>query len=398
MQSLLPNFAFEEELHDPVHQPGRQTVRAIEDLAGTLLVLAGDGDQLVLPTGNRPVGRPMWWPDVEFVSAEQARGEPVPWGWSAAARRIFSERSECGPPQDAVRRVNSREFLAAFDRVLSPAAANDLCGRFCRDQSEWEAAIRALAPDGRRWCTKPQFSHAGRNRLLGSGTTLNDQQRGWLSKHLVAGVYVEPWFDVRREWSLHFEISPASSDVRLLGATELLNDEMGRYAGNLICLPEERAVPDEVLSAAEDLAAACAQAGYWGPLGLDGFLYADPRGNEGLRICNDINARYSMGRLALAARRLCNPAERGLWCQIRSSPSVPHKRLEEFSDPCETARKLFAASSLDDVNITRVTPLGMGRRPVVTTTVLLTGPDVKQLRRAHQRLQQPLDHAALEGR
>lgn len=394
MRLLLPNFQFEDTLREPSFRPRGQTMAALEDLATTMAVLADPDDRVLLRTSQPPQGLPDWLACDQFVTAgpQPSSGRLVPWGWTEDCRRWDDGQSPAPPEQICVHRVNSREFLALHDRVwlMDGGWQQQPFGLFCRTPTEWAVAIRRLSSGESRWCAKPQYSHAGRNRLLGSGTSLNDQQRGWRNRQLQAGgVYVEPWCRIEQEWSLHFDVT-VGGDVRLIGATELINDEMGRYAGNLVCSPEELQLPDEVLTGGRELARECGRAGYWGPLGLDGFRFRDANGNAGIRICNDINARYSMGRLALAGRRLCQPTDRVLWCQIRTAAADASKQDSEFSDPSETARMLLATYDQHSVCITRVSPLAMGRRPVRTATLLLSGDCVNQLKTAQRTLREHL--------
>lgn len=399
MRWLLPNYQFEDELVNPSNVPRQATLETLEDLSCAMLVLASDGDTLLLPSERRPGGLPQALPDVRFISQRNAHvnGPLVPWGWSERCRKFQlteAVRQISIPSIDSVARVNGREFLMPLDRVWDEASGfrPGVFSVFCHSRTEWSDAVGRLAGSGvTRWCTKSMWSNAGRNRLIGVGTELNAQQRGWLAKHLREGVSVEPWVGVDEEWSLQFDISASrESEITLLGVTRLLNDQMGRYAGNLVLPTKDLGLPAEVLNAAIEVAEACREADYWGPLGLDGFRFRDENGNSGIRICNDINARHTMGRLALACRRLFKPEERGLWCQIRLRGRDERKQSVEISDPSETARKLLATYSVEGVRITRLSPSMMGERPVRTVTLLLTGETAGNLMRAQQLLSEHL--------
>jgi hypothetical protein len=46
---------------------------------------------------------------------------------------------------------------------------------------------------------------------------------------------------------------------------------------------------------AEAVAAALSQAGYFGPFGIDAYLYRSPSGGVALNPLGELNARYTMG-------------------------------------------------------------------------------------------------------
>ena len=55
------------------------------------------------------------------------------------------------------------------------------------------------------------------------------------------------------------------------------------------------------------------QLGYFGPLGIDAMQYRDEAGAIRLRPLQDVNARYTMGRLALGFGRVLRPGWCGTW-------------------------------------------------------------------------------------
>ena len=62
------------------------------------------------------------------------------------------------------------------------------------------------------------------------------------------------------------------------------------------------------------------------------MLYRDSSGSERLRPLQDINARFTMGRLSLGLRRLLRPDEAGVWLHQRwpvDTPKSPRLRFEE---------------------------------------------------------------------
>ncbi|MEZ6123186.1 MAG: hypothetical protein R3C49_08445 [Planctomycetaceae bacterium] len=340
MNVFLPNFTFEDELCGRT-EFSAATRQIHRELAPLTAFMCRPGDCVVVPEIPDSEWRQQWRPGVDFATTIediQAQNSPqvVPWGWSPVSRSQALKlgcSAEQIPSEQSVETVNSRRFNADFDPVIEldlngQGNFSDVTfGRFCATESEWRQAVVDFAAEGfARWVTKPQISHAGRNRLLGEGSNLNAQQAGWLQRHLPHGVYVEPWVRVVEEWGLQFQLSAdrCPATVRLIGVTQLLNDPVGRYLGSLFSHSEPSSGPetgsDEVHQLAVrhgfDVCRAAAACGYYGPLGIDAYVFEMPKRGRWLRVCNDINGRLTMGRLALELRPQLKTGEFGLWMQI----------------------------------------------------------------------------------
>ena len=391
MDYFLPNFAFEDELCQPHSQPGSETQRAVTELA-PLLGLAAQATTdatVIVADGTLPDDVPGCLNHVRFLE-ESTVGQLtdgdriIPWGWTKKSQ-LFAVRHGVAdgllPEVAAIRQANSRSFNAQFDVVVGDNSEDQPFGiKFgcvCHSMDNVLNAIRQLRSKGfDRWVAKPQISHAGRNRLLVTGETLNSQQNGWLRKRLDDGVYVEPWVELLREYSVQFDVPRSESgsnpaSPKFLGMTELLNDHVGRYAGNLLLAASEH--PDVAAMVEHGLLVceAAQRVGYFGPIGIDGFQFADQQGNVGFRVCNDINARFTMGRLALHFRSLLAEGENGAWCQF--SLPKPADGCDEVQDLEQTVRKILADSGADSVQIVRTSPLSISGVPVRTTTLLIKG-------------------------
>jgi hypothetical protein len=294
------------------------------------------------------------------------------------------------PGLDAVKRVNSREFSAEFDSLICeqserfPFGARAF-GRLCQNREECESAVSTFKKCGyERWIAKPQFSHAGRNRLLANGWDLNAAQSGWLTKQLrdPCGVYMEPWVESLNQAGLQFQIrNPAAGgpDIRCIGVTQLLTDPVGRYLGSIFALNAEL---EEAWKPAVEhgyrVCEAAAAAGYFGPIGIDCFRFRTTDGFIATRVCNDINARHTMGRLALQLRPRLHPGEYGLWCQVTSV---------QFSGFLAALQESLSDAGFGDVRAEGTSPKMMGIDPVRTGTVFFAGKSIAQLLKLSETLQ-----------
>lgn len=291
-----------------------------------------------------------------------------PWGWNQAAMKLAALDSTMtfnAPDLAAVRKVNSRSFLNGFDDVVN--LQNGKRHRFsnlCRSFDELTGVIGQLETDGHaKWIAKPELSHAGRNRLIMSGQNFNSQQAGWLRRHFARGeaVSVEPWVDVQFEGSMHFEISSDfDRAVTEIGITGLLNDSVGRYRGSfrpieLGCYEGCGDLKQSLMMHGGDICERMRQAGYWGPVGLDFFVYKDSGGQLYVRLSNDLNARWTMGRLSLEIAERVGAKGAFRWEHFATGNSVI---LEQ------AIQKGLTESGGQSVDILRTSPEHVGGRNV----------------------------------
>ena len=190
------------------------------------------------------------------------------------------------PPLEVLRRVTHRRFYLELGGG-APGA------RFVGGEAELSATLSA--GDG-PWLFKRPYGFAGRGqRRIGSAPSADD--RRWLGDGLrQGGLLAEPWLELTLELSLHG-----------------LLEEQGRLALGHICVQQtdphrawlstRRAQPGELEPAhvaalrerAEGVAAALSRAGYFGPFGIDAYLYRSPSGGVALNPLGELNARYTMG-------------------------------------------------------------------------------------------------------
>ena len=394
MNLFVPNLNFEDDLAGRPRQISGRSNRVLNELAPLIGLLAQAGDLVQVHDDAMPADVPECLGHAKFVrrsdlAADDGVHRIIPWGWTEQTRRAAMKAKMSPaeiPTTEAVTYVNSRDFSARFDVVACdraeflPFSAGNF-GAICRDISGWECGVRQMERCGfRRWVAKPQISHAGRNRLLANGTALNAQQRGWLDKHLAqrGSVYLEPWVRPDEECGLQFEIiSPDSpiakteSRVQLVGASGLLNDHVGRYQGSLI--RHDDLLTNAWRSAVTHGVSVCeaaAAAGYFGPIGIDCFRFSLPDGSQALRMCNDVNARFTMGRLALQLRSSLQSLQCGVWC---------HFAVPDFSRFCDSVRKGLTQRAEENVSMIVTSPMSVDGQPSRSGTILFAGDSQERL-------------------
>jgi len=320
---FIPNFDFEASLGPHVPNRSQDVMRRNSELAMAWLAIARPGDAILVdelpdPSFDHSL-KALARTGVQFCDAQSwASGgrqppvqtiEPVPWGWD---RRVRDWAASSGfkidiPRLEVITRANSREFSDHCEHEFDCGLAGQA---ICRSLPEVQAATQSLT----RWIIKGNLGAAGRERLAGSGP-LNDQSAAWVSRRLGRDgvILIEPFLDAIEEAGIQWEIPRVPDSPKLLGVVPLLSDERGQYHGSIVT-PDNQ-IPDHWQPAVEvtRLAADRIQAlGYFGPLGIDAMRYRDAAGEIRLRPLQDINVRWTMGRLALGWRDQIPPGHRGI--------------------------------------------------------------------------------------
>ena len=89
----------------------------------------------------------------------------------------------------------------------------------------------------------------------------------------------------------------------------------GGYAGSAVTSRENhRERWSAAVAAATQAAEAVAAEGYFGPLGIDAMQYRAGDGTIAVRPIQDVNARWTMGRLSLGLRRSFLPVATPTGC------------------------------------------------------------------------------------
>lgn len=316
MRLFFGNFDFEAGLAEPGardEQVSARIRRLSAEMAPLWLSIAEDGDAIWCP---EPIDEPFW---ADMAKRGFARVVPVsrlehaprgarlcPWGWNQKAvewGRAAGLSIEA-PPLDVVRAANSRRFSSEWEVRLGTALPGAVV---LDDPVGVQDALNALGV--MRWVIKSEFSHAARERILGQGTTLEPAAAAWIRKRLERDsvLFLEPWVDRVTEIGVQWTVE-RDGTVTLEGVTELLTHPDGRYLGSRFQgVDREAAWIREAVDASCQVATDLGRKGYFGPLGIDAMLYRDPAGvgagGLAVRPIQDINARWTMGRLSLGWRR-----------------------------------------------------------------------------------------------
>ena len=360
------NFDFEHRLADPRYEPSAALRRLNAELATSWLAVAEDGDWIWTPLSIEPdffleatrKGLPSIVPATSLSDVPRDV-ELVPWGWSAEVRKLAIQFgwSTDAPPENAVRQANSR----ATSNELEQRGKFRLDGsRKIESPDELDDAIRMTHDSGSRWVIKAEFGMSARERILGKGSA-TETDKNWVRRRLNqhGAVFFEPWVERIDEVGIQIEI-PKHEPPKLLGISPMLVDERGQYAGSGFAGHESRFIANhelwqDAISTALSAATHLKSLGYFGPLGIDAMLYRDIDGELRIRPLQDINARWTMGRLSLGLRRLIRTGDLGIWfhgphSQLQEEHSLKKERVIATSpervgdDPCRHSSRIWISS------------------------------------------------------
>ena len=285
-----------------------------------------------------------------------------PWSWEPRAERLFAPLREGVSVPDGVSRWD-RRLRALFSKVDQAAQWPDWesgeetadlggCSVVVPDANSIEGAVSKVRE---RWggsCAlvwKPAFSAAGRGFWLVDGGESQVDPRNFdggpkKARRIGEGV-LEPWVERVFDFSVQFERD--RNGLRRLGFVRQRVGDGGAYLGTLwtpkFCRGLEpdlaKFLMQEALPQYEPdtsfwrkLENWLSSARYFGPVGVDSFVYRGREGEWRHRVVCEVNPRYTMGRIALDLSRRVS-AGHSLMFTIQRKPSVlePEPDLQKDS-------------------------------------------------------------------
>ena len=193
---------------------------------------------------------------------------------------------EAHPSMEVLRCVNSRAFASSLGVTLPGAA-------FVTDLDAARERLLGTPVVGDGWRVKYAFGMTGRNQRVVRRPCIDDEEARFLVAGLAqGGVQIEPNVAIDRELALH-------GMLRADGGFDLGQLVWQRCDARGAWVSSERVVaPVEGARMREELrvvAVALHGAGYFGPFGVDAYVYRGPDGALAFQPRSEINARYSMG-------------------------------------------------------------------------------------------------------
>lgn len=300
--------------------------------------------------------------------AKNTRIEPMPWGWNREAFKLFAQNAPNTLEYETARRVNGR----AFSYELAGEHGLDLAeSRLCTTVDE---TLRALAEgNASKQVVKPEFGSSGIGFLhVGAQSDPAQVRRG--CEMIFSGgnscAIVEPWLNRCGDCSVRFTVE-SSGTCNSPVVYRTMATSSGAFYATLLFPGDSDSFLDpwrnQLCSVAEIAAASLARAGYCGPATVDSMVIRDSRGNKTLIPLVEINARYSMSRLADRVRNILAPDRTCLFRTIATGRiQLPgdYRALAGLLGPC-------AWDTKHRTGVAVLTPLRLSGKPPLRTMLFL---------------------------
>ncbi len=285
--------------------------------------------------------RPAWLPETEGLA----------WAWlnteAAAAEAAQAGRRLGGALPGVVHTVHDKAFAArvAREERMVPACLREYLAVFDPDDLGPGAERRVVERveawpewlEG-RFTLKPRFGTSARGRVGGRvpGVDLDALRGGLPRLRERGGALLEPWLRRREDLSVQFYVG--DEGVTLLGGLTQRTTPAGGVLGHTGTLDARGRVAsastheEAQREAALALVLAARDAGYRGPAGVDAFVFEGPEGEPLLRPATELNARFTLGTIAVvAAKRMLGEARDHLG--LRPGKLVPFALVLDAPDP-----------------------------------------------------------------
>jgi hypothetical protein len=314
-------------------------------------------------------------------------GDPVVWGWNrSAVERLAPVSADSYPPLKIVRKVNSRDFADAVAHRFGLGVPGT---RFCRSLKDVEAAIQENETLF-SVVIKPAFGGSGYGFRILQSRGQWDAEKTRIGRLIGRdGVVVEPWLSRRVDLSASTVIDRSGNHSAILFQRQWVN-RFGAYFGSY-CADDDAVIDpwrEQLSSAAYQIAGVVAEVGYFGPIGIDAFVYEGMEGITRLAPAVEINARYTMGMLARELRRLLSMTSPVLLRSITGKRCVLPETIDEWEHRCGD----LAFSAQRRSGVLLLTPLrngfeGTWRQPQ-RNVFLIAGPSEAEILLGDAQLQE----------
>lgn len=277
---------------------------------------------------------PEWITDVSELK-QRKLGKFLPWAKTQDASELLQPYSKLSVfEQDNDEWLDNCHYEAFSKKIghdvlsiIQPDELSYLCYSI-------EEVVQVIGGMEGNVLMKAPYASAGR------GHRLYLRQEGWVKSvlswaknTLIAQGFlvVEPFFERVFDFSAQYDYTQ-EGECKLFGMTQVINDRSGRYLGSFVSSKWTSGLDEKLakwlFKEAQVLqlyrydipniaAKVLSDNGYKGVFGVDGFIYKK-EGQYHMRSCVEVNARYTMGRVALELLKKSN-AKTGMFQILRRS-------------------------------------------------------------------------------
>jgi uncharacterized ferritin-like protein (DUF455 family) len=303
----------------------------------------------------------------------------VPWGWSPAAKKYFAPlESSLLSPLKTPNLGDATSELCLFSKFTAASIReqlklDSLPRAYVSELETIDATIENLRKNqGHKAIVfKTPFSTSGRGMCRVLSDSPKDKELAWLKSAIKqhGKVLAEPWLDKVADLSAHIDILE-NGDVHFVGLTRFWTTSGGQYRGHILGRvmddfdtvalqqwhDEQQGWQKTLRETALEIGQIAAKSGYFGPLGIDAFIYRD-KDRLTLRPMIELNPRWSMGRIALQLTQKIASKHCGLWIHL-SKRDLERAGYPGFTELTQALKKL-QPDDLHNPNAQRVIRKGV---------------------------------------
>ena len=237
-----------------------------------------------------------------------------PWGWSPKAIKVANSIQGISEDNrsdiDIIRFLNSKRTSYILRNRLLPSSfrfPSEIIDLHAIKSVPLHQRIDKFANKHRKFYVKHYFGTSGQLSTFYPNDRVSKkalrQFMSWIEGS--GGILLEKKLEARKEFSFQFDFN--KSRATFVGMTEGLYSKFGSYRGSIVFRNVEHKY-QKVIKLLEPVCDYILSSHYRGPLGID--MMETKEG--GLKFL-EINARYTMGRLAIAWHQKVNSQEYGLF-------------------------------------------------------------------------------------
>lgn len=295
--------------------PAKKVHRSVAEMSVLFLPFCRPEDAIILKVETRP----------EYLSYLRENGvvcgtgihvqsvpdrtrdwQDVAWGWNNEAVAVLgSTAANTRPDCSIVKKINNRLFCYTISQTLGFGVPGSL---FCGTVSEF-ATLLNMSSVFYPLVIKPAFGSSGFGLQVAVNRTGLQSMLPHVERYCAhGGCVVEPWCNREYDVSTGAVIAGDGSVSQVYMHRQWVN-RYGAFFG--ICIePDDPLIAvwkDRLSEMTDAYVAGIAAEGYFGPVGIDSFVYRDVYGEQLLAAGIEINARFTMGSLAHHLQRKMVP-------------------------------------------------------------------------------------------
>lgn len=276
--------------------------------------------------------------DAHKVLKERKLSTLQPWGWSpqslSALKSLLpyclnSEAYEALLKRSQNSEIHSKSYSSSLlKKFVENDEQNEIFSKVIKSMDELITALEETPKSEFPLALKAPFGSSGQNIQRVFSTQLSPSEINWATRILLQEkeIVVEPWLNKVADFSIQLHVDEEGK-VSLKGISRFLTDPRGQYRGTVLGRFTDGLRPEILRTLHQEnffetlekagyfVGESLFRKGYSGPAGVDALIY-EREGRFLFKPIVEVNARYTMGRVALEIGKHLAPGTVGVWLHV----------------------------------------------------------------------------------